>query len=124
MENRHWHVGYWLVAIMLLLLFQEMLQTYRSVETVPYSAFEQALAQGKVAEVTIGEQVITGKLKAPEGRTIAIAAARVEPDLAERLDRYGVPYTRVVENTFLRDLISWVAPALVFFAVWYFLFRR
>jgi cell division protease FtsH len=109
---------------MLLLLFQEMLQTYRSVETVPYSAFEQALAQGKVAEVTIGEQVITGKLKAPEGRTIAIAAARVEPDLAERLDRYGVPYTRVVENTFLRDLISWVAPALVFFAVWYFLFRR
>ncbi|MEJ5243128.1 MAG: ATP-dependent zinc metalloprotease FtsH, partial [Desulfomicrobiaceae bacterium] len=124
MENRHWHVGYWLVAIMLLLLFQEMLQAYRSVETVPYSAFEQALAQGKVAEVTIGEQVITGKLKAPEGRTIAIAAARVEPDLAERLDRYGVPYTRVVENTFLRDLISWVAPALVFFAVWYFLFRR
>jgi len=109
---------------MLLLLFQEMLQAYRSVETVPYSAFEQALAQGKVAEVTIGEQVITGKLKAPEGRTIAIAAARVEPDLAERLDRYGVPYTRVVENTFLRDLISWVAPALVFFAVWYFLFRR
>lgn len=124
MENRHWHVGYWIIAIMLLLLFQEMLQTYRSVETVPYSAFEQALAQGKVAEVTIGEQVITGKLKAPEGRTIAIAAARVEPDLAERLDRYGVPYTRVVENTFLRDLISWVAPALVFFAVWYFLFRR
>ncbi|BDV00472.1 ATP-dependent zinc metalloprotease FtsH [Thermodesulfomicrobium sp. WS] len=124
MENRHWHVGYWIIAIMLLLLFQEMLQTYRSVETVPYSAFEQALAQGKVAEVTIGEQVITGKLKAPEDRTIAIAAARVEPDLAERLDRYGVPYTRVVENTFLRDLISWVAPALVFFAVWYFLFRR
>ncbi len=124
MENRHWHVGYWIVAIMLLLLFQEMIQTYRTVETVPYSAFEQALAEGKISEVTIGERVITGRLRTPEGRTVAIAAARVEPDLAERLDRYKVPYTRVVENTFLRDLISWVAPALVFFAVWYFLFRR
>jgi cell division protease FtsH len=124
MEKHHWHVGYWIVAIMLLLLFQEMVQTFRTVETVPYSVFEQALAEGKVAEVTIGERVITGKLRTPEGRTVAIAAARVEPDLAQRLDRYNVPYTRIVENTFLRDLISWVAPALVFFAVWYFLFRR
>ncbi|NUQ63977.1 MAG: AAA family ATPase, partial [Pirellulales bacterium] len=54
----------------------------------------------------------------------AVAATRVEPALAERLDRYNVPYTRVVQSTFLRDLVSWVAPALVFFAVWYFLFRR
>jgi cell division protease FtsH len=44
-----------------------------------------------------------------------IVANRVEPALAERLSRYDVPYTRVVESTLLRDVLSWVAPAAVFF---------
>src|SRR5204862_423014 len=28
------------------------------------------------------------------------------------------------QSTFMRDLLSWIVPALVFFAVWYFLARR
>jgi hypothetical protein len=35
-----------------------------------------------------------------------------------------VPYARVLQTAFLRDLVSWVAPAPVCFAVWSFLFRR
>ncbi len=35
-----------------------------------------------------------------------------------------MPYTRVVESTWLRDLLSWVVPALVFFALWFFVVRR
>ncbi|MDO9167137.1 MAG: ATP-dependent zinc metalloprotease FtsH, partial [Rhodoferax sp.] len=41
-----------------------------------------------------------------------------------RLEKYDVPYTRVVENTLVRDLMSWIVPALVFFGLWFFLFRR
>ena len=48
----------------------------------------------------------------------------MQPDLAERLYKFGVKYTRVHESTFLRDLLSWVLPALVFFGVWYLLVRR
>src|SRR6267378_2277419 len=46
------------------------------------------------------------------------------PDLAERLSKYDVKYTRVYESTFLRDLLSWILPALIFFGVWYLLARR
>ena len=65
-----------------------------------------------------------GRLKSPDGRKTTMVAVRVEPDLAARLEKFGVPYARVVENTFLRDLLSWIVPALVFFGLWFFLFRR
>lgn len=120
----HWNVGYWVVAGLLLLWLQGLWQSSRSVEAVPYSQFEQALADGLVADVRIGDTTITGRLKDPgaNGKT-TIVAIRVEPDLAGRLEKHGVPYTRVVESTLLRDLFSWLAPAAVFLAVWYFVIR-
>ena len=124
MERRtEWHVGYWLVALLLLMFFQ-YLWSAATLEVVPYSEFEKYLADGRIAEVTVTDQQMVGKLKAPEGKKTAIVAARVEPALAERLSRYNVPFEHAVENTFLRTLFSWVAPALVFFAVWFFLVRR
>jgi cell division protease FtsH len=118
-----WHVGYWVVALLLLMFFQYMWSA-ATVEVVPYSQFEQYLSQGKIAEVTITEQQLVGKLKSPEGKKTAIIATRVEPALAEQLSRYNVPFEQAVQDTFLRTLISWVAPAVVFFAVWFFLVRR
>ena len=120
-----WNVGYWLLAVLAMVSLQNLWQTQRTVEPVPYSEFERALADGRVAEVVVGETTITGKLKSPDvnGKT-SIVATRVEPAVAERLEKYEVPYTRVVESTLLRDLMSWVLPALVFFGLWYFLIRR
>lgn len=120
-----WNVGYWLMAFLALLWIQSIWQASSTVEAVPYSEFEQALADDRVAEVTIGETTVTGKLKSPEpgGKTL-IVANRVEPDLAARLSKYDVPYTRVVQSTWLRELLSWIVPALIFFGLWFFLIRR
>jgi cell division protease FtsH len=123
-RQQSWNVGYWLLALLAFLALQSLLQSARQVEFVPYSEFEQQLAQGRVAEVVITDRSITGRLKEPDGGKTAIAAARVEPELAARLDEYGVPYRRVIENTWLRDLLSWVLPAVVFFALWFFFVRR
>ncbi|RVT48402.1 ATP-dependent zinc metalloprotease FtsH [Rubrivivax albus] len=119
-----WNVGYWLLAMLALLVLQSLWQA-RTVEPVPYSAFEQALADGRVAEVVIGETTVSGRLKTPEaGGATTIVANRVDPALAERLAKYSVPYTQVVTSTWLRDLLSWVLPAAVFFGLWYFVIRR
>ena len=120
-----WNVSYWLLAVLALLWFQSIWQTSKMVEAVPYSEFEKALADDRVAEVSIGETTVTGKLKSPEpGGKSVIVANRVEPDLAARLSQYDVPYTRVVQSTWLRDLLSWIVPALVFFGLWFFVIRR
>jgi cell division protease FtsH len=120
-----WNIGYWVLAVLLVLIVQNWWQTSRQIESVSYSEFERALADGRVAEVLVSEKTLTGKLKSPDpkGKTV-IVATRVEPDLAARLSTYGVPYTRVIESTLLRDLLSWIVPAVVFFAVWFFLVRR
>ena len=124
-QKTQWNLTYWLIAGLLLLMLQNWWQTARTVEPVPYSEFEQALKDGRVAEVLVSDKTLTGKLKSPDanGKTV-IVATRVEPDLAARLSQYDVPYARVIESTFLRDLMSWILPAVAFFAVWFFLFRK
>ncbi|MCZ2290965.1 MAG: cell division protein FtsH, partial [Burkholderiales bacterium] len=120
-----WNVGYWLLAIFALIWIQSAWQAARTVEPVPYSQFEKELAAGHVQEIIVGETTVTGKLKSPDpgGKTV-IVANRVEPALAERLSKYDVPYTRIIESTFLRDMLSWIAPAAIFFALWFFVIRR
>jgi len=126
MEPRlRWHTTYWLLALMLLLIGQSWWQQSRQLEMVPYNEFEKALADGRVAEVVVADRTLTGRLAVPgTGGKTALVTPRIEPDLAARLDRYGVPYTRVIESTFFRDLLSWILPVLVLAAVWLFVFRR
>ncbi len=125
MEKRtQFNIGYLLFAFFAIVIVQQWWQQAQTVEVVPYSEFEKLLAEDKISEVVVSENRITGKLKAPEnGKTVA-AANLVQPDLAERLSKFNVKYTRVHESTFLRDVMSWVIPALVFFGVWYLLIRR
>ncbi|MGB5097594.1 MAG: ATP-dependent zinc metalloprotease FtsH [Porticoccaceae bacterium] len=120
-----WHTAYWFLALMALLLLQSWWQQSQQLELVPYSEFEQALADGRIVEVTIADRTLTGRLAAPDSKgKKALVATRVEPDLVERLDRYKVPYSRVIESTFLRDLMSWIVPMLIIAAIWLFVFRR
>ncbi|EOM3721378.1 ATP-dependent metallopeptidase HflB family protein [Escherichia coli 3-475-03_S4_C2] len=124
-KKNQWNTGYWIVALLLLLSLQSYWQTAKTVEPVPYSEFEKALAEGRVAEVLVSDRTVTGRLKSPDSRgKTTIVATRVKPDLADRLSKYDVPYARVLESTWLRDVLSWILPAVAFFGVWFFLFRR
>lgn len=124
-KKNQWNTGYWIVALLLLLSLQSYWQTAKTVEPVPYSEFEKALAEGRVAEVLVSDRTVTGRLKSPDSRgKTTIVATRVEPDLADRLSKYDVPYARVLESTWLRDVLSWILLAVAFFGVWFFLFRR
>jgi cell division protease FtsH len=122
-KKQTWNAGYWLLAFLLLLWLQAIWQNANQSEVVPYSEFELALSEGRIADVRVNDLTLTGRLKTTEGQKTVLVTARVEPDLAARLDRYQVPYTRVVESTWLKNLASWLVPTLVFFGLWFFLFR-
>ena len=116
---------YFLMALALLWVLNAWWAQRSAVEVVPYSAFEQALAEGRVSEVRVVGGMLVGALKTPEpsGRQVMVAE-QVEPALAERLSRFDVPFRQIHESTWLAQLMSWVAPAVIFFGVWYFLSRR
>ncbi|MFD0640341.1 ATP-dependent zinc metalloprotease FtsH [Bradyrhizobium sp. GCM10027635] len=109
---------------MLLVVRQFMFTAYNSIETIPYSQFEQLLAQDKLVEVTVGPDTIQGKLKEPlsSGKS-AFVTARVDLALAEKLAAKGVSVTGVPANSGLQNLLSWIFPVIVFFVIWFWLGR-
>lgn len=101
------------------------IRMYPQVQQIPYSQFQTYLSEGRIEEVRIGKTQIQGKLKNPEqGAPANFMTVRVEPELAERLSEQNVRFAGEIESTFLRDLLSWVVPVLLFAAVWVYLFRR
>lgn len=60
-KKNQWNTGYWIVALLLLLSLQSYWQTAKTVEPVPYSEFEKALDEGRVAEVLVSDRTVTGR---------------------------------------------------------------
>ncbi len=126
MENKHkYNVIFAVFAAFGILIFHEIWVQQQSIQAVPYSELETLLQQGKVSELTIRENYIAGDLKEPDsnGKKI-IVANRVDPRLAEHLSKYSVPYTQVYESKVLVTLLSWIVPALVFFGIWFLIFKK
>ncbi|MEW4457047.1 ATP-dependent zinc metalloprotease FtsH [Roseibium algicola] len=126
MEKKHQiNLWYAFIAMMLVLMFQSWWTTYKTVEQIPYSQFEQYLKDGKIEEIAVKENFIEGKFKAElkDGKQYFVTT-RVEVPLADELSKYDVKYTGVVQNTFIRDILSWVLPVLLLFGLWMFFIRR
>jgi cell division protease FtsH len=119
-------IWYVILAVWAVVLVQDYIQASRQVEELPYSEFRKLLAEDRVAEVAIAAGSLRGKLAdGAEGDKKFFHATRVEdPDLVRDLERHGVRFRGVVENTFWRDLASWLLPALFFMGIWLFIFRR
>ena len=90
--------------------------------SIPYSEFKNLLKEGQVAEVTIGEQQIHGKVK-QEPREFT--TTRVEDSkLTEELEAKSVNYKGELTNRWLPELLGWIVPLLFFLGIWGFFFRR
>ncbi|HZR71234.1 MAG TPA: ATP-dependent zinc metalloprotease FtsH [Burkholderiales bacterium] len=126
MEKRtQFTVWYVIVAVIGVLWLRDLWVTATQVQPIPYSEFQQQLKDGKISEIAISDNLIQGSYKdaAKDGRK-RFVTTRVDPELAKDLSQYDVKFTGVVESHFMRDVLSWVVPALVFFAVWMFFARR
>ncbi len=113
------------------LLLLALAQTYFLVPTgrqIPYSEFKSLLQQGKLAEVTVGEQVIRGTLKpAAEAAAPAesIVTTRIEdPQLITELEKAGIKYTGELTSRWFGELLGWMIPLLLLIGIWSFMFRR
>jgi len=119
------NIGYLFFALLAIWLVRDVWTQAQTVETVPYSTFEQYLRDGKIAEVTVGDRLITGRLKETErGGKSTLVAPLVEPAMAQRLSEFNVTYTRSFESNWLSNILSWLAPTLIFFALWFFIARK
>ena len=118
-------IGYIFAATIGVVVLQWLFVTYSTIDTIPYSEFEQLVGRGSVSEVAVGQDAIQGKLKEklPSGKS-AFVTARVDPALAEKLDAKGVVVTGVPSGGLFQTILSWIVPAFMFYLIWIFLGRR
>ncbi|MSO46005.1 MAG: ATP-dependent metallopeptidase FtsH/Yme1/Tma family protein [Acidobacteria bacterium] len=92
---------------------------------VSYSEFKAAIRGGQVAEVIVGEQTIHGTYTRDVNGSRNFNTARIDdPKLLEDLEAAGVKYTGEFINRWLPEVIGWVLPLLLLFALWSFISRR
>ena len=118
-------IGYIFAATIGVVVLQWLFVTYSTIDTIPYSEFEQLVGRGSVSEVAVGQDAIQGKLKEklPSGKS-AFVTARVDPALAEKLNAKGVVVTGVPSGGLFQTILSWIVPAFMFYLIWIFLGRR
>lgn len=103
---------------------QNIWSTSRQLVEIPYSEFQKLLDDKKIDNLTISDQFIRGQFKeARPDQKKEFYTARLPADVAKDFADSGVTYTRVVESTFFRDLLSWTLPALIFIGLWVLLSR-
>jgi cell division protease FtsH len=119
------HLGYAALALLGVLLVNDLWMRSRVVATVPYSEFQRLVSERKVKEVWISQDAVVGELTEPlPGGQRRFTTTRVDRDLAADLAAGGVTFSGRVVSNFLPTLLSWVVPALVFFGIWMLLARR
>lgn len=128
MEKKHRvSLWYFIVAFWALIILQEVYVASQHMDEVPYSQFKTWVQDDMVAEVSITETIIHGKLKQERQRDDSqwFQTVRVDdPDLVRLLEEKQVEFAGVVISTLWKDVASWVVPILVFAGIWFWLLRK
>ncbi|RLB97059.1 MAG: cell division protein FtsH, partial [Deltaproteobacteria bacterium] len=96
-----------------------------AVKIIPYSEFLRLLEEGKVSEVAVSANQIQGRLAdGIDGGGQLFRTVRVDQEVSRMLEQYNVTFKGEIESTFLRDLLSWVVPVVLFVGIWAYMIRR
>ncbi|MBI2801137.1 MAG: ATP-dependent metallopeptidase FtsH/Yme1/Tma family protein [Gammaproteobacteria bacterium] len=121
-EFNLWYVA---VAVVGVLMLQGLWRQHQLVELIPYSQFRTYLQSGQVDDLVVTENFIRGNLKnATAGSPTEFVTKRVDLVVAADLQKYPVKFSGGTENTFVRDLLSWIVPVMMFFGFWMFMSRK
>jgi cell division protease FtsH len=142
MEKRvRFSIWYFLAAFALVLALQAYL-THEQVTDISYAEFKQLVDAGKVTDVVIGADYVSGRLTTLDvegilpadtvaqlkqwgGSSRFFRAVKVEdPKLIETLEARKIPFSGRLPVTWLTNLASWVLAVVFFLVLWGVLFRR
>ncbi|MFZ2444789.1 MAG: ATP-dependent zinc metalloprotease FtsH [Syntrophobacteraceae bacterium] len=118
-------IWYFIAAMLLFAWFQGFMGGERS-EKISYSDFKQWAREGKVENLVVGPEQITGNVKGEEGKPArAFITVRIEdPELVAQLEQKGIKFSGYAENKLLAAIVSWLLPLGFFVFIWFFLMKR
>lgn len=142
MDNKqHFSIWYFVAVTLAMLALQSYLSMPHA-QPLAYSDFQALLQAGKVKEVIIADEQLSGiadltgskePVTSVFGQTLlpaelkehAFVVARVpDANLVAELQAAKVKFSGRIENRLLSTLLSWVAPAVIFVLIWSLFMRR
>ncbi len=142
MDNKHqFSIWYFVFAFLFIAYLQSFFNPPR-IENLPYSEFKILLKANKLENIWLTETDISGTIilrdiddYLPYERVEALninsdiersffTVRLDDPKLIDDLEASGISFAGKKENRWLSNVISWVIPILLFFALWSYLFRR
>jgi len=140
-KKQQFSLWYFVAALFAVVALQDYLSPLH-VNNLPYSDFKVLLRAGKISDVGVGETALIGTLT-NEGADKLVSQKSAEllrkvgpgphpftvvrvndPALVTDLEAAKVPFAGQLQNKWLPTLLSWIVPALIFFAIWGFLIKR
>lgn len=120
-------IWYIVISFLILYYFQTTIQTKR--EEIPYSQFQEYVAQGQVDSCVVTEKSIHGILKLKDPKTQKprhfITVPLLDDELAKTLNSHGVKYTvQKGDNWFSELFYFWILPFAVFGLFWMFIAKK
>ncbi len=122
-------MSYILIALMTFWLIQVWLAP--QVINVSYTQFKRHVSEKKITSVVIsanhlrGFEQLTGDKQEPLFPKSIFKTPRLDdPNLVAFLEENGVDIVAENENTFLKAILSWIIPMVIFVGIWMFLIRR
>ncbi len=130
MDKKHsFSLSYLALALAILWLIQVWLAP--QVKNVSYSQFKRLVSDGTITSVVISANQLRGFEKPPEDRAEPMFPSRIyrtprvdDPGLVAFLEKNNAEIIAENDATFLKVLISWVMPALIFVGIWALAMRR
>jgi len=122
-KKAQFNFWYFVAALLGLFLLQALFTQMADVQVLPYSKFKELAKERQVENLVVTEHLIRGTVKDDSG-SHEFVTNRVDPAVASEFEQMGLNFTGGTESNLLRDIISWVAPVVVFFGLWFLLFRK
>ena len=140
-QQQQFSLWYFLIAFILILAIQNYFYASR-IEELPYSSFKTLLKAGKLKDISVSDQNLSGvivnagldgllpqdqlqKIQTLKRGEVQFKTVRIEdPDLIKDLEAAKVNFAGRIESNWLPTLLSWILPAVIFFALWAFLIKR
>ncbi|MBW2316422.1 MAG: cell division protein FtsH, partial [Deltaproteobacteria bacterium] len=120
-----WNLWYLFMGAWLLFLLGQFWYESTQIAPLPYSRFLEYQQEGRVSDLVIASDRITGKIVEPkEGQPERFRTVRVDPELADRLKKDGLEFSGAVENTWVSRMLAWVLPLALIVLFWLFMLRR
>ncbi len=125
--RQHFQFFYIAAAFLGLLVVQDYLSSMGGAhsQVLPYSQFMGMLHDGKLDNLVVDPNRISGDFKTPEkGKPTQFSTVRVDPGLAQSLSGDHVTFAGAPPPGWFSSAIGWVAPLALFWGVWFFIGRR